>query len=85
MNNINTIYYNRIDISEGIDVNRTSESKEFDVFQYWYFLSFKFQPDVSNKYDDFLMVPINLRNIAISNIHDVGYCCINTELAKAKL
>ena len=33
MNNINTMYYNRIDISEGTDVNKTNESNEFDVFQ----------------------------------------------------
>ena len=42
MNNINTMYYNRIDISEGIDVNKTNESNEFDVFQYWYFLDKSF-------------------------------------------
>ena len=28
--------YNRIDISEGIDVNKTSESKECDICHYWY-------------------------------------------------
>ena len=30
--------YNRIDFSEGADVNKTSESKEWDVCHYWYFL-----------------------------------------------
>ena len=29
------LYYDRIDISEGTDVNKTSESKEC---HYWYFL-----------------------------------------------
>ena len=35
---------------EGIDVNKTSESKECDVCHYWYFLNrwFKFQTDVCN-------------------------------------
>ena len=44
------IYFDRIDVSEGIDVNRTSASKERDVCHYWYFLnfSFKFQPHVCN-------------------------------------
>ena len=28
MNNIKILYYDRIDISEGIDVNETSEPKE---------------------------------------------------------
>ena len=26
------IYYDRIDVSEGIDVNKTSESNECDIF-----------------------------------------------------
>ena len=44
------IYYDRIDIPEGIDVNKTSESKEYDIWHYWYFLNkgFKFQTYVSN-------------------------------------
>ena len=29
--------YDKIDISEGIDCNKTSESKEFMVCHYWYF------------------------------------------------
>ena len=43
---IKMIYYDKIDVSEGIDVNKTIASKECDVFHYWYFLnfSFKFQP-----------------------------------------
>ena len=31
------IEYKRIDISEGIDVNKTNLSKEFDICHYWYF------------------------------------------------
>ena len=30
--------YDQIDISEGIDVNKTSESKDYDICLYWYFL-----------------------------------------------
>ena len=33
------IYYDRINFSEGIDVNKTSTLKECDVCQYWYFLN----------------------------------------------
>ena len=31
-------------------INKTSESKECDIWHYWYFLvkGFKFQPDVCN-------------------------------------
>ena len=30
--------YDRIDISEGIDFNKTNLSKECDICHYWYFL-----------------------------------------------
>ena len=33
------IEYERIDISEGIDINKTSKSKECMLCHYWYFLS----------------------------------------------
>ena len=48
MNNINLLNYDRIDVSEEIDVNKTSESKECDICHYFYFLDkgFKFQPNV---------------------------------------
>ena len=44
-------YYDRIDVSEGIDVNKTRESKECNVCRYWYFLNkdFMFQPNVYNR------------------------------------
>ena len=33
------LYDDRIDVSEGNDVNKTSESKEYDICHYWYFLN----------------------------------------------
>ena len=43
-------YYDRIDVSERIDVNKTIESKECDIFHYWYFLNkgFKLKPNACN-------------------------------------
>ena len=40
------LQYNRIDISEGIDINKTSASKRCDICQYWYVLSktFSYEP-----------------------------------------
>ena len=37
-------YFDRIDFSQGTAVNKTSESKEYDICHYWYFLNkgFKF-------------------------------------------
>ena len=40
--------YDRIDISEGIDVNKTNTSKECDTCRYWYF------KDITFKYEQYL-------------------------------
>ena len=39
------LYYARINVSEGIDVNNINKSKECNICYYWYFLNkgFKFQ------------------------------------------
>ena len=54
MNKIKRLYSDRIDVSEGIEVNKVTESKDFDICHYWYFLSysFKFQPNVCNRCHD---------------------------------
>ena len=72
------LYYDRIDISEEIDVNKTGASKECVICHYWYFLdySFKFQPNVCNRCHDLLMMSINLSDIAILNIKGSDYRCI---------
>ena len=77
------LYYDRTDVSEGIDVNKTSTSKEHDVCHYWYFLnySFKFQPNFCNRCHDLLMMSINLNDIAILNIKGY-YCCIISLISK---
>ena len=59
------LHFDRIDFSEGIDLNKTSKSKEYDIYHYWYFLNkgFKFQRYVCNRCHDLLM-SMNLSNIA---------------------
>ena len=37
--NYKMLEYDKIDISEGIDINKTSASKECDICHYWYFLN----------------------------------------------
>ena len=34
MNNIKMLYYDKIELSEGIDVNKKSESHEYDICHY---------------------------------------------------
>ena len=64
------LYYHRIDVSEGIDINKAIASKEYDVCHYWYFLnySFKFQPNARNKCHALLMMSMNLSDIDALNI-----------------
>ena len=52
------LYFNRINVSEGIFVNKTSASKERDICHYCYFLNkvFKFQRNVCNRCFDLLMM-----------------------------
>ena len=42
--------YDRIDISEGIDINKTNASKECHICHYWYFknIGFKYEPYFCN-------------------------------------
>ena len=81
------LYYDRIDVSEGIDVNKTSASKECDICHYWYFLndSFKFQPNVCNSCHDLLMMSINLRVIAILSINGSDYRFIISLISRTKI
>ena len=40
--------YGRIDISEGININKTNPSKECDVCHYWYFLDKSFNYELQS-------------------------------------
>ena len=72
------LHYDRIDVSEVSDINKTSASKECDVWHYWYFLnySFKFQLNVCNRCHDLLVMSVNLSDIGILNIKGFDYRCI---------
>ena len=78
------LYFDRIDVSEGADVNKASASKICDTCHYWYLFnySFKFQPNVCNRCHDLLMMPMNLCNIAILNIKGSDYRGIISGISK---
>ena len=48
--------YDRIDISEEIDVNKTSLPKECDICRYWYFkdIGFRYEPNFTNDCHDLM-------------------------------
>ena len=45
------LQYEKIDVSEGIDTNKTNAAKECTLCHYWYFkdVGFKFEPHVCSK------------------------------------
>ena len=57
-------------VLEGIDINKTSASKECMLCHYWYFkdVGFKFEPHVRNKCHNLLMTAYELKNITILNV-----------------
>ena len=59
------LQYEKIDISEGIDTNKTSASKEYMLCYHRYFKSvgFKFEPHVFNKCHNVLVTAYDLKNI----------------------
>ena len=77
MNNIKMLYFDRIDVSERIDVNKTRKSNKYGICYYWYFLNkeFKFQPYVSNRCHDLLMMSTKLSHNAILKIKNADYRC----------
>ena len=61
------LQYEKIDVLEGIDVNKRRLSKECELCHYWYFkdVGFKFEEHVCNGCHDLLMMAYLLENIAI--------------------
>ena len=55
--------YKRIDISEGIDINKTNKLKECTLFHYWYFLdnNFKYGPYLWDGCYNIMQNAINLK------------------------
>ena len=72
------LYYNRIDVSEEIDISKVSTSKGCIICNYWYFLDkeSRFQSYVCNDCHDLLMMSIGNNSIAVLNVHGIDYLCI---------
>ena len=64
--------YNRIDISEGIDVNKTNLSKECDICHYWYFkdIGFEYEPNLCNRCHHLMQKAMSFNIVAI--VYDKG-------------
>ena len=67
--------YDRIDTSEGIDVNKTSASKECDICHYWYFknIGFRYEPNLCNGCHDLMQKAVSFNDVAI--VYVKGSAC----------
>ena len=67
--------YDRIDISEGIDIDETNKSKEFNICHYWYFLEKHFNCELYlwNRCHDVMQKAMSFKNAAIASIKRNSY------------
>ena len=72
------LQYKKIDASEGIEVNKTSASKECELCRYWFLkdVGFKFEEHVCNKCNDLLTMAHFLKNIAILSAKGATFRCL---------
>ena len=70
--------YQKINISEEIDVNKTSASKECELCHYWFFkdAGFKFEEHVCNRCHELLKIAHSLKNIAILSAKEATFRCL---------
>ena len=67
--------YDKIDVSDGIDVNKINFSKECDICHYWYFknIGFKYEPCLCNGCHDLMQKAISFNNVAIVYVKANAY------------
>ena len=65
----------KIDISEGIDINKTNASKECDICYYWYFLdkNFYYEPYPFNGFYDLMQKVMSFNDATIVSIKGNDY------------
>ena len=79
------LYYDRIDKSEGIDPTKSNKSREYMVCHYFLFnYGFKFEDYVCNGCHELTMLSVNISDIAIITVKNVGYRCIIHKISKSE-
>ena len=76
--------YQKINVSEGIDVNETNASNKCELCHYWFFkdFGFKFEEDVCNGCHDVLMMAHSLKDIAILSAKGTTFRCLLMSISK---
>ena len=74
------IQYERIDVSEGIDLNKSDKSKECMICHYWCFkdIHYKYEPQCH----DLSMMVYDLNDFMILNIKGVDYRCFVSNMSE---
>ena len=67
--------YSRIDISKGIDVNKTNVSKECDICHYWYFkdIGLKYEKYLCNVCHNLMQKAMSFNDVAIAYVKGSAY------------
>ena len=78
------LQYIKIDVSEGIDVNKTSAWKECELCHYWFFkdIGFEFEEHICNLCHDLLTIAHSLKNIAILSAKGTTFRCLLMGISK---
>ena len=76
--------YDRTDIWEGTDVNKTNASKECEICHYWYFndIGFKYEPYLCNGCHNLMQKAMNFNDFAIVSIKESDYRIPFTYMSK---
>ena len=82
--NIKVLQYERTDISDGIDFDKTNNSVECMICHYWYFndIGFKYQPYICHGCHDFSMTVQKLDDFVILGVKGVDYRCCVVNMSK---
>ena len=80
------LQHQKIDVSEGVVVHKTSASKECEFCHYWFFkeVAFKFEEHVCNRCHDLLTIAYYLKNIAILSAKGATFRCLLMGISKNK-
>ena len=67
--------YDKIDISQAIDLNKSDKSKECDICHYWYFLdkNFIYEQYLCDGCHDLIQKAMSFNDIAIVSINGSDY------------
>ena len=67
--------YDRIDVSEGINIKKTNASKKCKICHYWYFkdIGFKYEPYLCNGCHGLISKAVSFNDVAIVYVKRSAY------------